>query len=572
MTSATPLAIADMAAPDALLPAPLPIAEAVSGGPQALLVLAIAVPMLLALAMLVPALRRFIPRLLVLAPLPALIAAASVPRGLTVLVAPYPFRVTLALDGPGALLLGGSALLWMAAGAYATSYMRKDAKRDAFAEWWLLTMAGSFAVFLVADVASFYLAYALVSFSAFGLVAHDDTAQARRAGNVYLALTVLGEALLIAAFVMLASGASAANPLIRDAVAGLADSPFQAPILLLLLVGFALKMGVFPLHVWMPLAHSVAPVPGSAALSGVVVKAGVIGLIRFLPQETALPGWGDALLAAGLFTAFYGVAIGVTQRHPKRALAYSTVSQMGVVAAVIGAAMESGVPGAFPIAAFYAVNHMLLKGAMFLLAGLAMASDPRRAHAVALLALLVGLSLAGLPLTGGALAKYAIKLVIPDGVAGFLLTLSAAGSTLLMAHYALLVARSGKTAEAPPLTLVGPAALLAAVALATPYLMFETVTGLPSSAAFSSDALVKALWPIALGGAAAVILLRHARALPEIPAGDILIAAGGLREAGGWILDKAVLADALLRRWPIACGALLVVATLLAVVQISILE
>jgi len=542
---------------------PLRLVSDVAGFPEALLVTAIALPVVLALAMLVPALRRAAPRLLFLAPLPALVAALVVPRGVTLLVAPYPFRFTLALDAPGALLLGGAALLWMTAGAFATAYLRKDPARLAFAVWWLCTMAGSFAVFLVADVASFYLAYALVSFSAFGLAVHDDTPQARRAGTLYLALTVVGEGCLIAAFVMLASGAPEANPLIRDAVAALPSSPWKTPIIALLLLGFTMKMGVFPLHVWMPLAHSVAPVPGSAALSGVVVKAGVIGLLRFLPEGVPLPGWGMALCGAGLFTAYYGVAVGVTQRHPKRALAYSTVSQMGVVAAVLGAGIASGTAGAFTLAAFYAVNHMLLKGAMFLAVGVAMASTPGRARSVAVVAGLLGLSLAGLPLTGGALAKYAIKIVVPDGITGGLLTLSAAGSTLLMARYALLVARCG-TPGARPRGLLFPAIALAVLALAAPFVLFMPVTGLPVSVAFAPAAVAQGLWPVALGLGAAALLARLAPSLPEVPAGDILFAFARLGGAGRAVLARAVTADEWLRRWPVATVALLGVALVLA--------
>ena len=81
----------------------------------------------------------------------------------------------------GGLLLGGAAILWLAAGRFAIAFLRADPSCDRFLVWWLFTMAGSFAVFLVADLASFYLAYALVSFSAFGLVA--QTIQPRRGGQ-----------------------------------------------------------------------------------------------------------------------------------------------------------------------------------------------------------------------------------------------------------------------------------------------------------------------------------------------------------------------------------------------------
>lgn len=525
------------------------------GWPAVLPLVAVAAPLLLALAMLAPAIRRRAPELAVVAPLPALAAAFLAPRSTTVLLAPDPFRFTMALDVPGALLLGGAALLWIAGGAYAARYLRKDTGRLGFACWWLLTMAGSFAVFLVADVASFYLAYALVSFSAYGLAAHDDTPEARRAGSVYLALTVLGEALLIAAFVMLASGATDANPLIRDAVAALPSSPRQGLILALLMLGFGLKMGLFPLHVWMPLAHAVAPVPGSAALSGVVVKAGVIGLIRFLPDGAALPDWGNGLLAAGLFTAFFGVAIGLTQRHPKRALAYSTVSQMGVVAAVLGAGLAGGHADAGRIAAFYAVNHMLLKGAMFLAVGVAMASSPAGARRVALVAALLGLSLAGLPFTGGALAKYATKEVVTGNSAAFLLALSAAGTTLLMARYALLVARAGGTPGTSG-GLVVPFGVLSVLALTAPLALFSPVMDLPLSSAFGLHALIKGAWPVALGLALAAGLHLRGPQVPEVPAGDILVLVARLRPAAAKLVAAIVEVDRQIERWPVASLAL----------------
>ena len=81
-------------------------------------------------------------------------------------------------------------------------------------------------------------------------------------------------------------------------------------------------------------------------LSGAAVNAGVIGLIRFMPPETALPDWGGVLAAAGLLSAFYGVAIGITQSNPKTVLAYSSVSQMGVIATVIGMGLATGDGGA----------------------------------------------------------------------------------------------------------------------------------------------------------------------------------------------------------------------------------
>lgn len=555
-----------------------------------LLLAAVLVPLALALASVKPWVRRRADVLLLLAPLPGLAAALLVPVGQSVLVVPPPFRLTFALDLPGAVLLGGAALLWLAAGLYAVSYLRADPARGTFSVWWLLTLAGSFAVFLVADVASFYLAYALVSFSAFGLATHDDTAEARRAGKVYLALTVLGEALLIAAFVMLASSATEANPLIRDAVAGLSASPWKETILALLLVGFTMKMGLFPLHVWMPLAHAVAPVPGSAVLSGIVVKAGVIGLIRFLPGGEAWLGWGTGLMAAGLFTAYYGVAIGLTQRHPKRVLAYSTVSQMGVVAAVLGAGLERGDAAVPALAAFYALSHMLLKGAMFLTVGVAAATPRARLAPVLLVAALLGLSLAGLPFTGGALAKYAVKDPVGEGLAGVLLALSAVGTTVLMARYVLLLldvagakgegakgeGAKGETEAAAGTGFAGlpvapgeglPWAVLSGLAVLLPFALFTPVTGGSLAILLSLSTLIKGLWPVALGLGVAALIYQKPPRFVELPPGDIIVAAAPLAAAYRALRDGAVALDTVLRRWSTAALALVMLVLVLAYVM-----
>src|SRR5690606_8688590 len=141
-----------------------------------------------------------------------------------------------------------------------------------------------------------------------------------------------GEAFLLVAFVLLAAAAPEGSLLIDDAVARLASSPWRDITLTFIVLGFGLKIGLVPLHVWMPLTYSAAPIPAAAVLSGAAVNAGVIGLIRFLPFDTALPTCGGIIATVGLLSAFYGVAIGITQRNPKAVLAYSSVSQMGFVA------------------------------------------------------------------------------------------------------------------------------------------------------------------------------------------------------------------------------------------------
>jgi formate hydrogenlyase subunit 3/multisubunit Na+/H+ antiporter MnhD subunit len=526
-----------------------------------LLVATLAVPSAMLVACLHAGFYARVMKWLPLAPMPGLLAALF-DRGDSIVIAPAPLRLTLALDQAGAMLLGGASILWCAAGLYAATTMRDLPGNGRFAIWWLLTLTGSLGVLIVADMTSFYLVFSLASLAAYGLVSFEGTPRARRASLVYMALALLGEALILLGFVMLVTAAPGGNPLIREAVALLPGSPLESPALMLLILGFGLKMGLVPLHVWMPLAHPVAPIPASAVLSGIIVKAGVIGLIRFLPLEVPTPGWGSALLVMGLVTAFYGVIVGLTQQHPKTILAYSTVSQMGVVAAVIGAGLATGAPGTSDLAAFYALHHLLVKGALFLGVGIVASTGAGHRWRVLLPMTILALSLAGLPFTSGALAKFATKPLFGDGLPAVFASLSAAGSALLMMHFLgrLRLLANEDRSSTPETAAHAAWAMVAAASLILPWLLFPEVTALPPVETLSAKALWAACWPIATAGLVALLLMRlHVRA-PLIPEGDIIVLLeklGPLVARLGTTLDHT---DVLLRRWPMAGLMLLTLA------------
>ncbi|HEV7256246.1 MAG TPA: complex I subunit 5 family protein [Bosea sp. (in: a-proteobacteria)] len=518
-----------------------------------LLAACLLVPLAMAAGCLARPFRHRAPGLLWLAPVPALLAALLLPTG-TAASFPVPFRMTLALDQPGAILLGGAALLWSAASGYAASYLRAKPGMTSFCVWWLLTLAGSLGVFIVSDIASFYLLFTLASLSAYGLVAHEQTAAAKRAGVVYMVLALLGEAFILFGFVMLAAGNPDPNPLIRDAVATLSGSAMRDGIVLMLILGFALKMGLVPLHIWLPLAHPAAPMPASAVLSGVLVKAGVIGLIRFLPFDTALPFWGTLLATAGILTAYGGVALGVAQRRPKTILAYSTVSQMGLVAAIMGAGLAAGDPSAPGLAAYYGVHHTLVKGGLFLAIGVALASGGRQSRPVLWLTGLLALSLAGLPMTSGALAKLAVKPMLGYGVLSLAVSLAAAGSTMLMLHFIAVMLREtdGRPEAAAPQGEVMPFLAIATASLAIPWWLYPALSGEPFASAWTIGSLWKLVWPMLLGGAVFVLARRFESFAGRVPEGDILVLAE--RQAPLFACVPAAIErlDASLRRWPLA--------------------
>jgi len=531
---------------------------------EGLLFAALAAPLAMLLACVSRRARNRMPPLLALAPAPALVAALLAPAGAALVLPEPPFRMTLALDVPGAMLLGVVALLWIVAGGYASAHLRGDPNAGRFAEWWLLTLAGNLGVFLAADLVTFYLTFSVVSLAAYGLIVHDDTPDSRRAGIIYVALAVLGEAFLLMAFVFMAAATPDSSLLIRDAVAALPASPWRDTALAFLILGFGLKIGLVPLHVWMPLAYTAAPIPAAAVLSGAAVKAGVIGLIRFLPLGAVMPEWGEALAAAGLFSAFYGVLVGITQENPKTVLAYSSVSQMGLLAAALGTGLAAGDTGATLGASFSAAYHVLVKGWLFLAIGVATTAGARL-WPVLIPAAVLALGLGGLPLTGGALAKLALKTQFGHGAVGTLATLSAAGSTLLMLHFLRrLIQTSPRSSEAaPPAGFTWPWLIMAFAAVMVPWMLYPTAKSGTLLEALVPGTLWAALWPVLIGGILAVGLWRWEHRLPRVPEGDVVVVGeAALRATVPWgeAIERA---DSWLRKWAVASLSLLTLVIIL---------
>jgi len=535
----------------------------------ALLFASLAVPLAMLVACVSRRARDRMPSLLALAPAPALVAALLASAGATLVLPEPPFRMTLALDVPGAMLLGVAALLWIVAGAYASTYLRDDPNAGRFAEWWLLTLTGNLGVFIAADLVSFYLTFSVVSLAAYGLIVHDGMPASRRAGIIYVALAVLGEAFLLMAFVFMAQATPNGSLLIRDAVAALPVSPWRAAALALLILGFGLKIGLAPAHVWMPLAYTAAPIPAAAVLSGAAVKAGVIGFIRFLPLGTAMPGWGEALAAAGIFSAFYGVLVGITQENPKTILAYSSVSQMGLVAAALGMGLAAGDSGAGWGASFSAAHHVLVKGALFLAIGVSAAAGPRLWPMLP--AAVLALGLGGLPFSGGMLAKLAVKAQLGDGIVGTLTTLSAVGSTLLMLNFLrrLVQTTPRDPATAEPTGLVRPWLIMAFAAVAVPWVLYPASGSGTLLDVLAPETLWAALWPVLIGGVLAVGLWRWGHRLPRVPEGDVVVVGeAAIRATAPW--GEAIEgADGYLRQWPVASLSLLTLVIILGAAMLA---
>ncbi|MEQ8401975.1 MAG: proton-conducting transporter membrane subunit [Roseitalea porphyridii] len=537
---------------------------------------ALAFPLLAGLLAAVPALRPRALMLLPVVPLPALALALSESPAVTTEVPVLLLGVRLGFDSAAALFLGASALLWALAGLYATAYLRGTDKPEIFTAFWCLTVTGNFGVFLAQDAVTFYVSFTAVSLPAYVMIVHEATRAALRAGRIYMILALIGETALFAGLVI--ACAAADSLIIAEVRDNLAAAPERDVALVLMLVGFGIKAGLVPLHVWLPLAHPEAPTPASAVLSGAIVKAGIFGMIAFMPAGSTMEAWSHALVAFGLFGAYYGIVAGLGQSNAKATLAYSTVSQMGLMIAAAGAALVATAPEhVAALVALYAVHHGMAKGALFLSVGIA-GHVAARGRVVLLVAVApVALSVAGLPLTGGAVAKTALKSDL-SGPTAFLVAASAAGTALLLLHFWLLLRRDSADASTPDDGMLwAPFLAAGAAALVLPWMVLPAA-GLDAAYVLSFANLWSAAWPLAVAALIAAAAYALKLKWPSVPAGDLVVAAERIapamrrgrrpvRMGTDWSLPPmGARLDRLeqsLRGWNVAGSALVAIAVLL---------
>ncbi len=336
----------------------------------------------------------------------------------------------LALDGLSAWFLLAVGSLSLAVAIYAWSYLQAEMGRGSVAVLGALLSVLVAALLLVvtaADVAVFLLAWELLMLTAFFLVCyHHRRAEARRAAWTYLIVNHLGTAFFVfPLFGILAATAGTTD--FSEFRAALQDAgPGTATALFLLgLFGFGTKAGFMPMHIWLPVAHPAAPTPASALLSGVVIKAGVYGLLRLLGWLPSLPtSCAVVMLVFGMVSGVLGVLYALAQHDIKRLLAYHSVENIGIIGLGIGIGMMGQTHGrpvlvalGYGGALLHVLNHALFKGLLFLSAGAVIQATgtgnlerlgglARKTPVNAALFLIAAVSICGLPPFNGFVSEW----------------------------------------------------------------------------------------------------------------------------------------------------------------------
>ena len=424
------------------------------------------------------------------------------------------FGFTLRVDEVTAAFVVLLGLAWSLAGWQAMRDI--DHRQRAFWMGWLLCLSGMTLATFAADLVGFYLGYVVLSLSAWLMIVQARSDEAWRAARIYLVMALLGEAAILAAVLVLAGHYG------NFELGLLAEGENQTHHTLsrwLLLAGFGIKLGILPLHMWLPLAHPAAPVPASAILSGVIVKAGLLGWLKLVPR-TGLESeaTGQVLLALGLLTAMGGVLLGLTQRRLKTVLAYSTISQMGLVLTAFSLLFFSPEPefGLLSMIGLLVLHHGLNKSALFLACG----NTPGASRIRLLLFALPSLALAAAPLTTGFLAKHWLK----QGVGGIedaplvyhVLTLTSTMTAVLLWKAWRLACASNKPDG--PIHPAWPILVVLGALVPWAWVILSDLVFLPDLAAIWGS-----LWPLLLAFVLVMIHARWMRFHPKVPEGDVVV-------------------------------------------------
>lgn len=286
------------------------------------------------------------------------------------------------VDITGALFALFASFIWFMATVFSWTYMGHEHQRTRYYIFLMLSLVGCLGVFLTRDLFSLFIFFEFMSLISYVLVIHAETEEAMDAGRSYLYLSVIGGLSLLTGIMLLyrTTGNAAMVPqleLLEEA------GPFRLLILAFLIIGFGIKAGMVPLHVWLPKAHPVAPSPASALLSGIMIKTGAYGIIRvttviFTPSHAEhSPLWKTAeeiglfLIGMAILTMASAAVMALFQTNIKRLLAYSSISQMGYILMGVGCAAYLGPDGPMGFAGFtyHILNHAFFKATLFMLAG-----------------------------------------------------------------------------------------------------------------------------------------------------------------------------------------------------------
>ena len=348
-----------------------------------------------------------------------------------------PWGLCFVIDGFRLIYACIATFMWVVSLALSSQYMKHYERKARYYFFFALTYIATVAVFLSADLYTLFIFFEAMSLSSYVWVAFDERKASLRAADTYLAISIIGGLTMLMGLFLIydASGQLllTGNTL---KINELADMYIMAKAVksgslhtqiwaggFCMLVGFGAKAGAFPLHIWLPKAHPVAPAPASALLSGILTKTGILGILMLTNYIFAgNMEWGVIILTIGVLTMIVGSLPALTSTDLKRTLACSSVAQIGFIMTGIGVG-SLGIPMGTSGAFLHMVGHSIFKLILFSAAGViymnahkldleSIRGFGRKKPLLNLIFLSGSLGIAGVPMFNG----YISKTLIHEGI------------------------------------------------------------------------------------------------------------------------------------------------------------
>jgi len=274
-----------------------------------------------------------------------------------------PFAITLVVDELAFTLAFITSIITFLSFIYSLKYMKnKDGK---FYFFFLIMVSGLYGIFLTGDIFNLYVFFELTVVSSYILITYGDKKVSLKASFKYLIVGSLASFFFLLAIGLLYIKIGLLNIEYLSIHIHNIDTQTQIVIFSLFLGAVGIKAAIIPFHGWLVSAHSTAPSPISAILSGITVKTGVYIFIRIFALGFTLQNLNEMIMVLGAITALGGVIGALVEWDIKRLLAYHTISQVGFIIVGIGAFSTIGIAGGI----YHIVNHAVFKGLLFLCAG-----------------------------------------------------------------------------------------------------------------------------------------------------------------------------------------------------------
>ena len=261
-----------------------------------------------------------------------------------------------------------TAMIWFLTTLYSSHYLMSHRNRNRYYLFFMLTLASTIGIFISENFLNLFTFFEIMSFTSYALIINDEDDYVHEAGNTYIIMAVTGGLILLMGLFLLYNYTQTLDiSELSAAVSGLGNIKYL--IAALIIIGFGVKAGMVPLHIWLPKAYSAAPTPATIVLSAVLAKTGIFGII--LTIEIIMRGdfiISVIILMIGFLNMFIGGFLAMMQRNIKRILAYSSMSQIGYILVGIGliGILKDNRTIAIYGTLYHVINHGIFKALLFM--------------------------------------------------------------------------------------------------------------------------------------------------------------------------------------------------------------